>query len=173
MINIIIILTLFVLTENVNSQTYTQYQNVQKGYKWLPLKCDTICILLPLDDSALLTPKIPKCSEGFSYMPSMSTSSLSIIADTCLPDSIAKKMWIAFFKNVCGETSFSMSNGDYSYSSLNTWNDSTGCSTKVMYERRIKKKWVEISEEEYYKYNPRPIEIIISSDSTIIKEPIK
>lgn len=46
----------------------------------------------------------PHCKAGWSYMPSLSTSSLRIIADTCLPDSICKKYYLIFAENVCGET---------------------------------------------------------------------
>lgn len=103
-------------------------------------------LLLILFISNLAHAQEKDCPAGYSWMPSMSTSSLIIVADECLPDSICKKMWIEFSKNMCGEMGLYMEGGDYSYHRSNTWvNDSIGCSTKETYKKKVKGKWVEIS----------------------------
>lgn len=43
------------------------------------------------------------------------------------------------------------------YSEINIWNDSTGCSTKIQYQIKIKKRLIEITEAEFYKHNERTI----------------
>jgi hypothetical protein len=113
---------------------------------------------------------IKKCDSGYSWMPSLSTSSLRIIADTCLPDSICKKLLLGFRENVCSETSMHYSTENYSYSSQNTWvNDSVGCVTKVTYSKRFKKKWIEISACQYYFENKGTNCSIFDGDESIAK----
>lgn len=94
-----------------------------------------------------------KCDSGYSYMPTISTGSLIIKADTCLPDSVCKKLWKEFDKNLCGETqTFSMSD-IFMYSDFHTWSDSLGCISKETYKMKVKDKWVEISKCKYYWLN--------------------
>lgn len=94
-----------------------------------------------------------KCDSGYSYMPTIGTSSLIIKADTCLPDSVCEKLWKSFSKNLCEETgSFSMSDS-FMYSDSHTWDDSLGCISKEIYEMKVKNKWVEVSKCLYYWFN--------------------
>ena len=97
-------------------------------------------------------PYVNPCSVGYSWMPSIGTSSLMIEADTCLPDSTCKKLWLDFSKNMCGESGLYMLSFDgTSYARLPEWvNDSIGCVTKE--EWRIKRKVV--TREQYEKRFP-------------------
>jgi hypothetical protein len=92
-----------------------------------------------------------KCDSGYSYVPTIMSSGTSMIADTCLPDSLAKKMWQSFFKGNCGETDMWSMNEDYMGGTTSTWvNDSIGCVTTEKYKMKVKNKWVEISKCLYY-----------------------
>jgi len=94
------------------------------------------------------------CPVGYSYMPSIGTSSLMISADTCLPDSVCKKLWIDFHKSMCGETGYGWVDKNYSYSSGNTWvNDSVGCIRKEVYRKKVNGKWIDISKDLFYLEN--------------------
>lgn len=92
-----------------------------------------------------------RCSPGYSWMPTLSTSSLRIVADTCLPDSICEKLWLTFAENMCGEGGFLLADGNYSYHRSSVWSDSLKtCISKEIYNKKVNDKWVEISKCEYY-----------------------
>lgn len=65
-----------------------------------------------------------KCPNGYSYMPTIATSSLRIEADECLPDSVVKRLWLTFNKNMCKSESglFIPLSKDTIYLSFGTWN---------------------------------------------------
>lgn len=93
------------------------------------------------------------CDSGFKRMPTIGTAGLLIHADTCLPDSVCKRLWNEFNKSACEETSFGMvelgGNGSLSFSENHEWTDSLGC--KITYEYMVmrKNKWVNITVKEY------------------------
>ncbi len=89
------------------------------------------------------------CPAGQTYVPSIATTSLVIIADTCYADSIAKKIFTKFNKSLCEETGFLESDGRYMWSNVHTWSDTFGCASVETYEKLVKKKWVKISRAQY------------------------
>lgn len=98
------------------------------------------------------------CPIGYKYMPSISTSSLTIIANKCVPDSIYNILWTNFQKSACGESSFALIDNKYKHTSISRWiNDSIGCITFVTYEMKVKKKWIDISKCKYYYDNRKSI----------------
>jgi len=94
-----------------------------------------------------------ECDSGYSWMPTLSTSSLIIEADICLPDSVCIRLWNEFGENLCGETGSSMWSEKFSYSDSHTWSDSLGCISKEEYRMKVGKKWVKISKCRYYWFN--------------------
>lgn len=94
------------------------------------------------------------CSPGYRYLPSMSTSSLQIIADTCVADSVYKRAVLEFRENMCGEGGHISIGGGYYYARNPKWiNDSIGCVTTETFKKMVKGKWVDISRCRYYYEN--------------------
>lgn len=92
-----------------------------------------------------------KCDTGHSWMPSIGTSSLRIVANKCLPDSVCKKLWLTYHKNSCEESGIIEGGGDFYHTSVPRWvNDSVGCMITETYKKRVDKNWVEITKCEYY-----------------------
>lgn len=92
-----------------------------------------------------------KCPIGEKFIRGLHSSGM-YIADGCYPDSIAKKLMIAFFKELCiGESGLYVTDYKTSYSSNPKWiNDSVGCVTTFHWRKvNNKGKWVEITEAEY------------------------
>ncbi len=94
-----------------------------------------------------------KCDSGYRYMQSLYTSSLRIIADTCLPDSVCKRYFKTFEKNMCGEMGIFSRGGGFCSYRQNIWDDSLGCISKEVYSMEVKGQWVEISKCLYYWLN--------------------
>lgn len=89
-----------------------------------------------------------KCPAGYKYVPRISTSGYRLI-EGCYPDSIAERLMKELYKSACEETSVAIWSEDLRWSKRNTWNDSTGCSTKECWRALINNNWVEITKKQY------------------------
>jgi hypothetical protein len=89
-----------------------------------------------------------KCKPGETYIIGMSTSSLTIKGG-CYPDSTAKRIMNAFWKNMCLEASFAIWSENLQYDDHHKWDDSLGCISKENWRMRNGGKWVEITKKEY------------------------
>lgn len=91
------------------------------------------------------------CQPGYTWMPTLSAGSAIFLADTCLPDSTAKRMFLNYSKHACEEGGLMAVGEKYLYASTPKWmNDSTGCVTKETFKKKVKGEWVEISGCRYY-----------------------
>lgn len=91
-----------------------------------------------------------KCDSGWTWFPTMATTSLIILGDTCYPDSTYQKLMWMFEENLCGELGLFIMGGRTSYSHSSDWDSvSKKCITKDKWEMMVKGKWVEITERKY------------------------
>lgn len=121
-----------------------------------------VALLLPLGSFGQRV----KCDSGYSYFPSIGTSSLQININDCVPDSVYKKLWLMFAENMCGESGFGMGSDSFMMASGGNWiNDS--CEHYEYYKRRVDTGWLEITECEYYYLNNSCYSM--STDDTIKK----
>ena len=92
-----------------------------------------------------------QCPPGQSFMPSISSNGVAIIADTCMNDADVKNAWAVYFKSICGEPTVTQFSTSYRLISGNTWvNDSIGCEDRKLYQKKISGVWVEISRCLFY-----------------------
>lgn len=136
----------------VKSQEYPNRQYEQ--YR------DSLANIIKKEATENPTEKEKKCDSGYSYMPTIGTTSLRIQADTCLPDSIVKGLWKEFNQNMCGEMGISVwsmgTEGEFNcegclaYDRQGDWNDSTGnCIWTEEYTVVRKGKRVSITRDQY------------------------
>jgi len=109
-----------------------------------------------------------RCDSGYQWMPSLSTSSLVIEGDMCMPDSVCNKLWLIFRENMCGERG-SFTGGDrFTHSVSPKWiNDTIGCVTSERFSEKVKGKWKEISACRYYYFSGTVCSTMAFGDSVM------
>lgn len=104
--------------------------------------------------------KKEKCPLGQTYVPGLSSSSMSL-SEGCYPDSIAKRIYLDFAKEVCeGESSWF--EGELNFDSTNKkfiphdhgydckWiNDTVGCKCHYYWEKIMHGKVINMTENQY------------------------
>lgn len=113
------------------------------------------------------------CPPGYTFMPSISTTALTIVADTCLPDSTCNYLWQQFNISQCDQTETGVliwSNNFYR-STRSVWIDSLGCVRREFYYKKVNNIWFPISACLYWWENRTYTCAARMTDGRIIKYP--
>lgn len=91
------------------------------------------------------------CPPGRSWMPSISTGDIAIIADKCLLDDEVKDMWRIYFKSLCPEPPPQVLYTNYRVTKGTVWvNDTLGCQPIEKYEKKVNGNWIPVTKCLWY-----------------------
>lgn len=86
------------------------------------------------------------CPTGKSWMPTISSNTVFIEADTCLDDAVVKSLWRDYFFSLCGDTTVTQYSTSWRALSGTHWvNDTIGCAPLEAYQKKANGVWINIS----------------------------